>query len=331
MRPVVARLTRRVRRRSLRGIVLCYHRVAGPRADPAGLDVLPSQFDAHLALLGAQAQPMALGAFERARRTGALPERAVAVTFDDGYADNLHAALPLLAARSVPATVFVTTCGVGAEGEFWWDALERGCSVPHPLPARLSLAPPGHVFTWTLDARAQAGDVADALDARRPLYDALKTWLRALPAAALREAVAQWQAWSGTAAAARDGHRTLRVDELQTLARSPLIEIGSHSVTHPLLGLLDADAQRDECMGSRAALSHWLGRAPALFAYPFGEGAAVTRDAEAAVRAAGYDAAFTADAQAAWRGNRATAVPRIAMQAWDGAEFGRRLPLWFDE
>jgi peptidoglycan/xylan/chitin deacetylase (PgdA/CDA1 family) len=174
-------------------------------------------------------------------------------------------------------------------------------------------------------------DAAGAFDARRTLYDALKAWLRALPSAVLGEAVAQWQTWSGTAAAARDGHRTLRVGELQALACSPLIEIGSHSVSHPVLGLLDAEAQREECTASCEALAHWLGRAPALFAYPFGDGAAVTRGAESAVRAAGYDAAFTTSAQSAWRHNRATAVPRIAMQAWDGAEFARRLPLWFDE
>ena len=144
-------------------------------------------------------------------------------------------------------------------------------------------------------------------------------------------AVAELVEWAGAESAPPDANRTLRVDELQALARSPLIEIGSHSATHPVLGLLPEAAQREECAASRASLARWLGVAPAHFAYPFGDGAGVTREVEAAARSAGYAAAYTTAAQAAWRWNRAMAVPRFAMQAWDGAEFGRRLDQWFDE
>lgn len=329
MAAAVARLARRVRRRSPRGIVLCYHRVAEPRRDPSALDVSPAQFDDHLRLLRSEARPLPLAAFEQERRAGRLPERAVAVTFDDGYADNLHVALPLLERHAVPATVFVTTGGVGAAAEFWWDELERGCSAPHELPGHLRIRTAAGVFAHTLDASACAAGAS--FDARRPLYDACKAWVRALPAPAQRDAMAQWRSWCGTDETARDDHRTLRVDELQALSRSPLVDIGGHSVTHPVLGALDAEAQTEECAASRTALLHWTGRAPAHFAYPFGDGAAVTRRAERAVRDAGYEAGFTTCARAAWRWNRAMAVPRIAMQAWDAAEFGRRLPLWFDE
>ena len=327
MTALVARLARRVRRHSSRGVVLCYHRVAGPRPDRARLDVTPAQFAAHLAVLRTHACPMPLGDFERARRSGRLPSRAVAVTFDDGYADNLHSALPLLEAQDMPATVFITTAGIGADAEFWWDAIERICLAPQALPSRLALKAGGDEFAWTLDDVARAS----ATDGRRPLYDALSAWFRARPVAVRTEALAQLHAWSGCASHARDTHRTLRVDELVTLAHSPLIEIGSHSVTHPALGLLRVADAFDECVESRAALARWLGVAPTLFAYPFGDGAAIGPGAAAAVREAGYAAAFTTGAQAAWRWNRSTAVPRFAVQAWDAEEFARRLDHWFDE
>jgi peptidoglycan/xylan/chitin deacetylase (PgdA/CDA1 family) len=328
MRGIVARLQRRVRRRSPRGIVLCYHRVAGPRRDPAMLDVSADQFTAHLAVLRTQARAMPLAAFERARRGGTLPERAVAVTFDDGYADNLHVALPLLTTHDVPATVFVTTSGIDAEMEYWWDALERACFEPPALPSRLNVMVRDRVFSWP------SGDGAARTDAgidRDALYRALSAWLRTQPAAVQGQAMAQLAAWAGVSLCARTSHRPLRVDELQALAHSPLIEIGSHSVTHPMLDLRGPAERADECVASRTALARWLGSAPAHFAYPFGEGGGIGRGTESAARAAGYEAAFTTDARAAWRGNRAMAVPRISMQAWDGAEFARRLTLWFDE
>ena len=328
-----ARLARRLRRRSARGIVLCYHRVAGPRIDPAALDVPPALFDAHMAAVRAHAVPLALGEFNRTRSEGRLPERAVAVTFDDGYADNLHTALPILARHSVPAAVFVTTSGIGAPAEFWWDALERSCYAAHELPPLLDLSAGGHRFRWQLDASAQGAHTANQMvdSARRPMYAALSAWLRPLPYAVQCDALSQLQAWSGTEADARDSYRTLRVDELQVLARSPLVEIGSHTITHPVLGLLDASGRREECAGSRAALQHWLGAPPDMFAYPFGEGMAANRDAERSVQDAGYAAAFTTDARAAWQWNRATSIPRFAVQAWSADEFARRLDLWFDE
>ena len=50
----------------------------------------------------------------------------MAITFDDGYVDNLREAKPRLAAGDVPATLFVTTGAIGQRTEYWWDELARG-------------------------------------------------------------------------------------------------------------------------------------------------------------------------------------------------------------
>jgi len=286
-----------------------------------------------MSVLRRAACPLALSEFEYRRRRGQLPARAIAVTFDDGYADNLHAALPVLEAHGVPATVFVTTGGIGAATEFWWDALERACYVPAALPSRFVVEAGGERVAHDLDEAARAPLPATdlAADARRPLYAALSAWLRIRPPAVQREVITALQRWAGVEATPRPTYRTLGVEELVRLAQSPLIEIGAHSVTHPTFGLLDPAAQRAECVEGRESLRQWLGVAPAMFAYPFGDDAAVTRVAEAVVRDCGHEAAFTTGAQAAWRWNRRTAVPRFAMQAWSGAEYARRLEQWFEE
>lgn len=115
-----------LRRRSPRGVILTYHRIAGPRHDPLLLDVSESNFDAQLSVISRTATALPLDEFESLRREGRLPVRAVAVTFDDGYADNLHAAAPLLARHGIPATVFVTTGMIGSSRGFPWDDADAG-------------------------------------------------------------------------------------------------------------------------------------------------------------------------------------------------------------
>jgi peptidoglycan/xylan/chitin deacetylase (PgdA/CDA1 family) len=58
-------------------------------------------------------------------RSRNLPQNAVALTFDDGYSDNLRQARPILEVAGVPATVFLTTGRIGGSEEFWWDELAR--------------------------------------------------------------------------------------------------------------------------------------------------------------------------------------------------------------
>ena len=70
---------------------------------------------------------------------GTLKPGAVAVTFADGYANNLYEAKPLLEHHEVPATVFVTSDMVGHDREFWWDKLEAMLLAPRKLPQTLRL------------------------------------------------------------------------------------------------------------------------------------------------------------------------------------------------
>lgn len=54
-----------------------------------------------------------------------LPERALAITFDDGYRDNYLNAFPLLKKYQFPATIFLTTGFIGTQKSLWWDHLQQ--------------------------------------------------------------------------------------------------------------------------------------------------------------------------------------------------------------
>src|SRR4051794_20071252 len=105
--------------------ILLYHRVTALDSDPQQLAVTPEHFDEHLRVLREICTPVELADVPRMLRARRLPKRPVAVTFDDGYRDNLHEAKPLLERHGVPATVFVASGYVGSGREFWWDELER--------------------------------------------------------------------------------------------------------------------------------------------------------------------------------------------------------------
>ncbi|MDX1578555.1 MAG: polysaccharide deacetylase family protein, partial [Gemmatimonadota bacterium] len=136
-------------------LILAYHRVADLPADPNGLAVHPERFAGHLELLRRNYRPLPLRTLIRDLAENRLPERAVVITFDDGYEDNLTQARPLLARHDVPATVFVVSGQVGAGREFWWDELEQIVLRAGELPRDLGLELDGGSFRFSFDGDAR--------------------------------------------------------------------------------------------------------------------------------------------------------------------------------
>ncbi len=113
-----------------RVLLLAYHRVADDGPEPLGLSVSLRNFEEHLEVLKGYGRPVRFDGIRQATRRGTTPE-AFCVTFDDGYADNLHHAKPLLEKFDVPATVFVASGFLGTEAGFPWDG-------DRPAPAVLT-------------------------------------------------------------------------------------------------------------------------------------------------------------------------------------------------
>ena len=326
-----------LRRSSRRGVVLLYHRVAGPRLDPQLLDVAPQTFDAQMRVLSQRMEPLALSEFERLRRAGKLPARAVAVTFDDGYVDNLHAAAPRLVAHGIAATVFVTAGMVDCGREFWWDDVERIAFVPRALNG----SPPALSIPWRIEdgaaiTEAQNGskwNVTERVDSspRHRLYREMVAALRRRPMAERDELVAQWRDWAGVAEGARESHRTLSAEELVALSEIRGVSIGAHTMTHPSLAMLSATEQANELVESRRWLETTIGKSVTAVAYPYGELSDVSAITVAAARSAGFEMGLSNVGGTAWLWSSRWRVPRLLVRDWDAATFSARLDAWFAE
>lgn len=101
--------------------ILVYHRIADVSCDPHQLCVSPHNFREHLQYLRSRYSVVPLSEIVHDLKAGTLTTGKVAITFDDGYADNLFNALPILEEFKVPATVFITTGNTESRQDFYWD------------------------------------------------------------------------------------------------------------------------------------------------------------------------------------------------------------------
>jgi len=301
---------RATRRPAATGHVLLYHRVAAVAHDPLGLAVHPDRFAAQMAWL---ADRHAVVPLERAGAPG-----TVAVTFDDGYADNLHAALPVLTAHGIPATLFASTGHIAHGTAFWWDELVRLLDTAPAGAGPLRVAHPTGTRVWP------AHDAPTRTVARAQLH----AWLQAQLPEAIERAMREIRVWAGQPADPAPppaADRPMTLDELRAFADAPGMTIGAHARTHPSLAFAPGPRQEDEIAGSRDDLRSWLGAAPTAFSYPFGiPGCDVDQAVQDRVRAAGFTHA-TINAPVSPAPGDLLAIARSVVPDDDGPAFARLL------
>ena len=271
------------------GIVLALHRVVArvPDGPMAGLCVSAEELGACIALLRRRGHVL-LSMSEAARRLreGTTPARFAVLGFDDGYRDN-HDLLPeLLERHEAPATVYVTTGFIDRTAPMWWYGLaallrERGVVV--------------------------LGGVASSD------YAALRDRVMQAEPEAAQAMLAAVERETGCDLRAVAEAEAMDWPMLRRIAGSRWIEIGAHGVRHLPSARLDAAAALAELAGSAARLDVALGRAPAHFAFPYGDAASVTqRDARLA-RDCGYATAASTIIGALRPTSPLHALPRLVL------------------
>ena len=254
-------------------------------------------------------------------KSGKLRKHSVTVTFDDGYADNLTYAKPILLRYKIPATVFITSAKLDSVHEFWWDDLERIFLQTEKLPLTLKV----QVREQTKDWNTQTPEE------RKMVYDELSRVLKSCTAPEIEQISEHLFQWSAQPRKGRSTHRTLTTPELHDLANDSLIHIGAHTENHLVLAAQSKEVQRSEIIQSKRRLEMLLGRPVTEFAYPFGlPEEHYSKTSVSIVREAGFKLACST-ARSCVRNGHADEfqIPRFSMQDWDENQFVRKLNEFF--
>jgi peptidoglycan/xylan/chitin deacetylase (PgdA/CDA1 family) len=282
-------------------LVLIFHRVLA-QPDPLLADEPDAAtFAAQMDLVGRLFNVVDLVEGVNGLRNGSLPPRAVAITFDDGYANNLDVAAPILVACGLPATVFVTTGFIGG-GCMWNDLV---IEAVRGAPANLDLR----------DLDLGQYELRDFAARRRTidgLLDSIK-YLDINARFAKAGAIAQ--------RAGVDVQTVLMMNEQQLRSlQGKGITIGAHCVRHPILCKTPDSDAREEIRQSKSVLEGITGRPVRSFAYPNGRpGRDYDARHVAMVREAGFDVAVSTAWGATTSQSDPLQVPRVA--PWDRSAF----------
>lgn len=326
LRHVIRRRAERLLWPGGRAAILLYHRVADETSDPYGLCVSPAQFEEHLQVIRQVGRPMPLDDLVHAIAAGDVPEHAVAVTFDDGYLDNVEVALPLLEKYDIPATVFATTGPGGREREFWWNELERVFLEPGQRPGTLELRLGTATHRWEVEARYSREEARahgrwhlfedTPPTERHAAFQEVYPLLKPLTISERTAAMDTLLAWAGLDGSdVRPERRTMTPEQMTAVDAGGLLRIEAHTVNHPALPAQSDADQQAEVAGSKRTLEEWLGRPVTGFAYPYG---AHDERTVSIVREAGLAYACACTYRSVWSRSDRFALPRLEVPACDG-------------
>lgn len=291
--------------------VINYHRVLPVHEPLLASEPDMRTFRWQMELLARCFNVQPLGEALNSMAAGTIPPRAVCITFDDGYRSIHDLALPVLREFQLSATVFVTSGHVD-KGNMWNDLIIEAIQVLPDGP---------------LDLRAIGLESygLHSLEDRRKVIGILTEFSKYLPPEARRDVVDRLTSLAGRQPAPE---LMLTGDMVRNLEHSG-IEIGAHTVSHPILTSLSDEDARAEILNGKHELEALLGKPVRLFAYPNGkQGKDFDHRHIAMVNEAGFDAGFTTAVGAITRDQNPFQLPRS--RPWDTTPlmFGLRILRW---
>lgn len=291
--------------------ILNYHRIL-EKSDPL-LESEPdiAAFTWQMETLAACFNVLPLYEAVLAIRENRVPPRAVCISFDDGYRSSHDLALPVLRRLGLPATVFVTS-GFLDEGNMWNDRIVEA----------VRRLPEGNHDLRSVEMGMQTlSSLTDRIKIAKHLNDDSKY----LSQDGRLDVILKLEELAGQSPS---NNLMLTREMVANLSRSG-IEIGGHTITHPILTKLDDDAARHEIVENKRVLEEIVGQPLRLFAYPNGKiGMDFDQRHVKMVQAAGYVAAFTTAYGVATKDDPAFQIPRS--RPWDATpfRFSLRLLSW---
>ena len=288
--------------------ILIFHRVL-PKLDALFPDEIHAQrFDEVCGWLKSWFNVLPLDLAVAHMKAGTLPARTACITFDDGYADNFHVAMPILQGHGLSATFFIAT-GFLDGGRMWNDTIIetiRGSTAP--------------ALDFSVQGLGQypIASIAEKQAAISALIDQIK-YRPVEERIAITEQLAQL-------AGVKPPQDLMVTSQEVKAMRQAGMQIGAHTVSHPILARLTDEQARQEIGASKVYLEQLLGEPVGLFAYPNGKpGEDYSPQTVEVVRSLGFDAAVSTQWGASRMGSDLLQIKRFT--PWDQTrlKFGVRM------
>jgi peptidoglycan/xylan/chitin deacetylase (PgdA/CDA1 family) len=288
--------------------VLYFHRVLHAADPMLPFEPTAQKFARMLSWLASQYRVLPLSEALHRLNTGALSAASAAITFDDGYRDNLEVAAPLLRAAGLPATFFIATGFL--DGEVMWN--DCVTEAVRSTPGSTLALPELGIHALPVGSELERYNAADMIIRR----------IKHLPLATRADAV---QNVLQVCKPKLPTNLMMTPTEVRAL-RAQGFEVGAHTRRHPILCQLDSASARAEIEGSRDDLQAILGEPVQLFAYPNGRKGVDFDDSHLEmVREAGFQAALSTDAGVVTSAASRWLLPRFT--PWRQSSLGFRLQL----
>ena len=273
-------------RRHRRGaIILCYHGVQEPSGK--GFDVnrgkfVPAHaFENQLRFLKRNFPIVPLRHIvERLEGRETFEEMVVAITFDDGYENTLTQAYPILDRYGVPATVLLATGYIGNAGQVWWNEAGRlisGCTESVELSS------------GRLSGRYDLSQLKE----KWRLFGRVRYVALSHPHSELEESMVQLRERVHPDGGVHEDEDFLSWEDVRSLARGGLVEIGSHTVSHAIATHLPSDVLERELRESKASIESAIGKEVISLAYPNGQPGDYSCEVAATAKRVGYKCGLT--------------------------------------
>jgi len=297
-------IAQRLRIKPARLAVITYHKIVSHDGPYLADEIIVSDFDWQIKALKRYFNILPLSEAIDLLQEDRLPPLALCVTIDDGYRNILTEAAPILSKYHVPATIFVTT-QFTLDGLMWHDVVEQ--SIRKTELSRVDLAEldlPNYVWN---NAKERI-NVIDDISEKIKYYEHRR----------LQQVVEIIQQKCGVTVA---NDIMLSVEQLAKLSDFN-IEVGGHTVSHPILTRISDEQAENEIRECKQSLEHWTQREIKFFAYPNGK---PQRDYAPQhmemVAAAGYKAAFNTRYGAADKSDNIYDLPRLSAWGENTAQF----------
>lgn len=317
-------------------MVLLYHRVTKLPHDPHLSAVTPEHFEEQLQAQRRHFLVVSLGEVTDGLQHGGRLGPVIAITFDDGYADNAESTLPLLRKHDIPAIFYLASGFVGSTREHLQDDLERLLLLSPQCPDQLEFTAGGRRSAWAMRSRdswdesvesVAAWNVEAATDPspRHRAHREIHNLLRALPSAEREEGLKQLRSQCGDPGPARSTHRAMTWDQSRQMAACELIDLDAHTVNHPSLSALPMKEQRAEILECKRTLEEQIGQPVTSFSYPYGNRASYTAETVGLLIELGFTNSCSNFSDRIGRRTDLFQIPRFIVRDWNGDEFLRQV------